>query len=151
MTTKSANALKTSLHSRSRLRFTFSRTDFSVFLLQDREGERRISFLGSTCICLFCPDPANASALVCIPLVLTQSPTDFSEKTCGNEAQLFARLAASALPLHSCASLHALQEVPLAWTVTLPKGWICLYIRILQGTGNTVGALLIHAINIHNK
>ena len=72
-TTKSANALKTSLHSRSRPRFTFSRTD--LFLLQAREGERRISFLGSTCICLLCPDPANPSALVGVPLVLTQTPT----------------------------------------------------------------------------
>lgn len=70
----------------ARLYFTFSRTDVSLFLLQDEEGERRISFFGSSCTCLLCPDPANPATLMCVPLVLTQSPTDFSEKTCGNKA-----------------------------------------------------------------
>lgn len=65
---------KTSLQSRNKLRFTSSRTDFSLFLLQDREGERRTLFLRSACICLLWPDPATPSTLVCVSLVLTWSP-----------------------------------------------------------------------------
>lgn len=57
-TIKDANALKSSLCSRSRLHFTCSWTNFSLFILWDKEGQRKI-FLGSTFISLLCPDPAN--------------------------------------------------------------------------------------------
>lgn len=52
-TTKRTNALKTSTPSRSRLSFTFFK-DFSLLLHPNRDSERGISFLGSTCVCLLC-------------------------------------------------------------------------------------------------
>lgn len=120
-TTKGANALKTSLPSRSRLHFNCSRTNFSLSLLQEREGERRIFFLGSTFICLLCPDSAN----LCV-FHLCSHKVPLREHMW--EWSVTVRLAALALPLHSCASLHALQWVSLAWTVTLLEGWISLCI-----------------------
>lgn len=56
---KGCKCLKTSLPSRNRLHFTCSRTNFSLFFLWEKEGKRRIFFLGSAFIYLLCPDPAN--------------------------------------------------------------------------------------------
>lgn len=134
-TTKGANALKTSLSSRSRLNFTCSRTNFSLFLLREK-GERRIFFLGSTFICLLCPDTAN----LCV-FHLCSHKVPHREHMW--EWSVTARLAALALPLHSSASLHALQWLSLAWTVTLLEGWVSLYIHI--------GEPCWHIPNIHNK
>lgn len=119
-TIKDANTLKSSLPSRSRLHFTCSRTNFSLFK-KVREESSSLDQL------LFPSSALTLQTCVCSTRAHTKSHRESPW-----EWSVTARLAALALPLQSCASLHALQWVSLARTVMLLGGWVSLYICIWE-------------------